>query len=79
MFTGSPELSLNVKEEDVERIFQLLVECTDMFAQSQLMETLDAMAKVWHHFIFDNYTSACVVCETKVYSLTQPTKVLCIE
>ena len=48
-----PELSLNVKEEDVERIFQLLVECTDMFAQSQLMETLDAMAKVWHHIIFE--------------------------
>ena len=56
MFTGSPELSLNVKEEDVERIFQLLVECTDMFAQSQLMETLDAMSKVWHHFIFETYS-----------------------
>ena len=61
MFTGCPELSLNVKEEDVEQIFQLVVECTDMFAQSQLMETLDAMAKVWwsHFAIIPLFTETC--------------------
>ena len=45
VFTGGPELVLHVKEEQVEKIFQLL--CTgEANARTELMEILQSMAKV---------------------------------
>ena len=43
IFTGSVEIALKVKEEQVERIFQLI---SSGKAQVELITTLQAMAKV---------------------------------
>ena len=44
VFTGGPEIALRVKEEQVERIFQLV--SARGSGQVELMETLQSMAKV---------------------------------
>ena len=51
IFTGSVEIALKVKEEQVERIFQLI---SNGKAQVELISTLQAMAKVHVH--------VCVLC-----------------
>ena len=45
VFTGGPEMVLHVKEEQVEKIFQL-ISTGEAATKIALMETLQSMAKV---------------------------------
>lgn len=46
VFSGAPELCLNVKDEDINKIFELIVETDDTLCQARLMDALDAVSKV---------------------------------
>lgn len=49
IFIGTPELCLKVKEEVIERIFDLVLDSDDDYTKAQLLETLQALAKVHHN------------------------------
>ena len=46
IFASSGQLCLKLRDEDVDTIFEVIVECEDASTQAQLMVTLQAMAKV---------------------------------
>ena len=46
IFSSSGDICLKLREEDVDTIFKVIVECKDASKQAQLMVALQAMAKV---------------------------------
>ena len=47
MFAAGADICLKVKEEDVDIIFEVIVESKDASTQAQLLDALQAMAKVF--------------------------------
>ena len=47
MFAAGADICLKVREEDVETIFEVIVESKDASIQAQLMDALQAMARVF--------------------------------
>ena len=46
VFTGGPELCLKVREDQVEKLFEMVTSLREMEERAQLILTLQAIAKV---------------------------------
>ena len=47
VFAAGAEICLKIREQDVDTIFEIIVDCKDASTQAQLMDALQAMAKVY--------------------------------
>ena len=51
IFASSGQFCLKLRDEDVDTIFEVILDCKDASTQAQLMVTLQAMAKVFEQYI----------------------------
>ena len=63
VFTGGPELCLKVREDQVEKLFEMVTSLRGMEERAQLILTLQAIAKVihgcWTHCIIWTLNATC--------------------
>ena len=46
MFTGGPELIMKVEDDQIEKIFEIIISCNYPMAQAQFVVALEAIVKV---------------------------------
>ncbi|XP_019849951.1 PREDICTED: inositol 1,4,5-trisphosphate receptor-like [Amphimedon queenslandica] len=46
VFTGGPELIMKVKDDQIEKIFEIIISCNYPMAQAQFLVTLEAIVKI---------------------------------
>ena len=46
VFTGGPELKMKVADDQIEKIFEIIISCNHPMAQAQFVVALEAIVKV---------------------------------